>query len=154
MSSPRFSADEERVLRSVLDEIVPPSADGRMPGAGEVGLVGPIEQALAAAPELGPVVAAGLSAVDAIARRRNPGGFAALAGRERLEVLDELATQDQAFLPTLTFLTYANYYQDARVLRALGFEPRPPHPRGYEMKPNDLTLLDAVRRRPKMYREC
>jgi len=43
---PGFSADEQRVLASVLDEIIPPSSDGRLPGAGELGLVSYIEQAL------------------------------------------------------------------------------------------------------------
>ena len=36
--NPRFSEDERRALSSVLDEIIPPSNDGRFPGAGELGL--------------------------------------------------------------------------------------------------------------------
>jgi hypothetical protein len=33
-------------------------------------------------------------------------------------------------------------------------EARPPHPKGYEMAPHDLSLLDPVRRREKLYRDC
>ena len=40
----------------------------------------------------------------------------------------------------------------ARVVAALGLEPRPPHPKGYEMGTDDLTLLDPVRRRGPRYR--
>jgi hypothetical protein len=49
--------------------------------------------------------------------------------------------------------TYAGYYQHPRVMSALGLAPRPPHPLGYEMGADDLSLLDPVRRRAKMYRE-
>ena len=34
-----FSEAQERALACVLDEIIPPSEDGRFPGAGELGLV-------------------------------------------------------------------------------------------------------------------
>ena len=34
-----FSRAQERALACVLDEIIPPSEDGRFPGAGELGLV-------------------------------------------------------------------------------------------------------------------
>ena len=33
-------------------------------------------------------------------------------------------------------------------------EPRPPFPLGYEQPPDDLSLLDPVRERPKLYRDC
>ena len=50
--------------------------------------------------------------------------------------------------------TYTGYYQHPRVLEALGLETRPPHPTGYPTIEGDLTLLDAVRGRARMYREC
>jgi hypothetical protein len=40
------------------------------------------------------------------------------------------------------------------VLTALGLEARPPHPAGYAIEPNDLSLLDPVRRRAELYRRC
>jgi hypothetical protein len=144
-----FSADEERVLASVLDEIIPPSNDGRFPGAGELGLSSYIKEALQQTPELRSMIVQGLSDLDRLARGRNAPGFAALSREDKLQLLNE-----QAFVLPLTFHTYVGYYHNGRVLEALGLEPRPPHPKGYEMEANDLTLLDAVRRRPKLYREC
>jgi len=70
-----------------------------------------------------------------------------------VEVMNELAATEQAFLPGLIFHTYVGYYLNDRVIEALGREPRPPHPKGYDMEASDLTLLDDVRRRPKLYRE-
>jgi hypothetical protein len=144
-----FTEDENRVLASVLDEIIPPSNDGRLPGAGQLGVADYIDVALQKAPDLRSMIAQGLSALDNLARRRNAPGFAALSREDKLRLLHE-----QAFVLPLTFHTYAGYYQHARVVEALGLEALPPHPKGYQMEPNDLTLLDAVRRRPKLYREC
>jgi Gluconate 2-dehydrogenase subunit 3 len=142
-----FSADEERALASVLDEIIPPSNDGQLPGAGELGLISYINAALQNTPELRSMIVQGLSDLDSLARSRNAPGFAALSREDKLQLLNE-----QAFVLPLTFHTYAGYYQQARVVEALGLEARPPHPKGYHMEPNDFSLLDGVRRRPKLYR--
>ena len=37
--APVFSELEARTLASVLDQIIPPSEDGKLPGAGELGLL-------------------------------------------------------------------------------------------------------------------
>ena len=149
---PNSPSHSERLLALVLDDIVPRSEDGRFPGAGELGLAGHVLEALGAIPGLRTMIAEGLSALDALARVRNPDGFAALSRAQRTEVMDQLAAGDHAFPPLLVLHTYAAYYQHARVLEALGLEPRPPHPKGYEMGPDNLDLLDAVRRRPRLYR--
>ena len=93
-------------------------------------------------------------ASSGLASRRAPDGFAALASPEREDALRELASEQPGFLPGLLFQTYAAYYQHPRVLEGLGLEPRPPHPKGYAMEDGDLALLDAVRRRPPLYRKC
>lgn len=143
-----FSEDEKRVLISVLDEIIPPSTDGRLPGAGRLGLAGHIDDALQKTPALRSMIAEGLSDLDRVARSRNAPGFNSLSREDKLQLLNE-----QGFVLPLTFHTYTGYYQHPQVVEALGLEARPPHPLGYDVKPNDLTLLDAVRRRAKMYRE-
>jgi hypothetical protein len=96
----------------------------------------------------------GLAGLDALARRRDPRGFAALAAGERAAALRELAGEQPGFLPGLLFQVYAAYYQHPHTLEALGLEPRPPHPGGYAMETGDLGLLDPVRRRPPLYRKC
>lgn len=144
-----FSAEQQRALASVLDEIVPPSADGRLPGAGQLGLAGYVAETLHKTPELASMVAQGLSDLENLARGRNASTFAALPRADKLQLLNEWG-----FVLPLTIHAYTGYYQHAQVLEALGLEARPPHPKGYHMEPNDLTLLEAVQRRPKLYREC
>jgi hypothetical protein len=143
----------ERTLATVLDEIVPPSGDGVLPGAGALGVGAHIAQAIERTPELEFTIAPGLAAADELAAERDGRRFAELARERKLAVLRALDATQPAFLPTLTFHAYIGYYQHPRVIAALGLEPRPPHPAGYVMEPNDLTLLDSVRRRPKLYRE-
>jgi hypothetical protein len=151
--TPGFSADDERMLTSLLDAIIPASRDGRLPAAGTLDLTAHIARSVERTPMLRPVVDYGLSTLADLARKRNPGGWAALSQDERTAVLEEFTAADQFFLPAFLFLAYSGYYTDPRVVEALGLEARPPHPEGYAMEADDLSLLEPVRRRGKMYRD-
>jgi hypothetical protein len=142
-----LSQDEKRSLAGVLDAIIPPSGDGRRPGAGELGLADYVEEKLRQMPGQLAEIARGLAAIDDLARRRSAPGFAALPGEDRVEVLNELAAVEPGFLPGLVFQTYAGYYQNPRIVAALGVESWPPHPDGYTVATGDLSLLDEVRER-------
>lgn len=149
-------ADEERILlASVLDEIIPGSADGTFRGAGELGIADYIEETLTEQPGLGAVVARGLSTIDASARTRTPEGFTALSVEEKVSLLREVEAEDPAFFGTLFLYAYTGYYTDPRVVERLGLRPHP-QPDGYELEPEDFdTLLQPVRKRSrKLYREC
>lgn len=146
-----FSAVQERLLDGVLDGLIPPSADGRLPGAGRIGLVASLDEALKKAEALRPVIEQGL---DTVAQLVAGGDLAAMSPEERARTMKDLESRDAGFLMTLMFLAYPAYYQHPKVLTALGLEPRPPHPEGYPMKPHDLSLLDPVRGRGKMFRNA
>jgi hypothetical protein len=150
----RFTPDEALALALVLDELIPPTEDGRMPGAGALGLEDHIAAALHAAPALREMLDQSLAALADLGRRRNPQGLDALSVDERSAVLSELAASEYAVTPVLALHAYSGYYQHPRVLAALGLDARAPHPAGYAIAPNDLSLLDPVRRRPELYRRC
>ena len=144
---------EARALAAVLDALVPPSDDGRRPGAGALGLADRIAEAMRKSPDLGVAVRQGLVSLGALARERGAAGFEALPAPEREAVLRELAAREPGFLPGLLFHTYAGYYQHPQVLEGIGLEPRPPFPKGYAMEASDLdALLAPVRRREPLYR--
>jgi Gluconate 2-dehydrogenase subunit 3 len=147
-----FTGDQRRAIDRVLDEIIPPSHDGRMPGAGQLGLAGYVDRALRSMPELRAMFVESVSGLDTIAGRRHARRFADLAAPEQAEVINEHASSEHAFPPILVLHAYSGYYQHARVLEALGLGASPPHPKGYVMQPNDLSLLDPVRQRAPMYR--
>jgi hypothetical protein len=150
---PLLTPAEVRALGTVLDALVPPSGDGRMPGAGALGLARRIEEAAARAPDLGAALRQGLASLAALAGERGAASVEALAAPEREALLRELATREPGFLPGLLFHTYGAYYQHPQVLAGLGLEPRPPFPKGYAMEASDLdALLAPVRRRAPLYR--
>lgn len=154
MPAARFSDTETLALACVLDELVPGTPDGRLPPAGSLALHDHLARVLAGMPELRAMVVESLAALDALARRRHPGGLAGLSAGERREVLSELAASEHAVPPILAIHAYTGYYQHPEVVAALGLEPRAPHPLGYQMEPNDLSLLDPVRRRAPLFRRC
>jgi len=145
---------DARLLALVLDEVIPPTADGRLPGAGTLGAGAIVQQAASGTPGLEPLLTQGLAALQDIARRSDAGGFAALSRRARIEALQELERANPALLPTLLTFACVAYYSNEQVLIALNGDARPPHPKGYAMEDDDLSLLDPVRARGKIYREC
>jgi hypothetical protein len=152
--APLFSDSERRLLRAVLDEIIPARTDGSAPAAGALGMVVDIERAASTSPELHVGIAQGLAALDDLARSTTGQGFEAAPAAARRGLLDTLSASSPGFVPGIVYYAYGAYYQHPRVLEALGIEARPPHPKGYEVAPSDLdALLEEVRRRGRIYRE-
>lgn len=139
--------EEARMLAALFDIVVPASPDGRLPGAGALGLQAHVERVMERMPLIRGVVEYGLSAIGDRARERDAAGFGALSAAQQAEVFSDFVASDQFFLPAFLFLAYSGYYQHPRVVTALGLEPRAPHPKGYSMEPDDWTLLDPVRAR-------
>ena len=148
-----FSDAQQRALARALDEIIPAGDDGRLPSAGDAGVARYVEAALREMPMLIGMVVESLDALEALATQRHARSFLALPRNEQSELLQALAMGEHALPPVVMIHTFAGYYQSERVQTALGLEPRPPHPKGYAMHRNDLTLLDPVRQRPRHYRE-
>jgi hypothetical protein len=140
------------LLREVLDELIPPSVDGSFPGAGELGVGERIEGMLAQQPELGRIVEQGLASISRLAERRDPSGFGGLSRSKRVALLRELETVHPAFFGALLMHTYFGYYTDRRITDRLGVR-NPPQPDGYDLESGDLSLLDPVRARPKLWRD-
>ena len=138
-------------LDIVLDMIVPPSADGRMPGAAEVGVPAYL---LAEAPDALPPLCRELEELERRSHERFARGFAELPQHERKSLIEAMRAQEPSFMSRLAMETLACYYQHDRVLGGLGLEARPPYPKGYQVVPGDLSLLEPVRARGKIYRDA
>ena len=80
-------------------------------------------------------------------RRRSRWEVAAAA---RLENANELRG---AVMTALGRAVLQCYYRDDRVIRSLGLDPRAPFPKGHVLEAGDWSLLDAVRGRPRMWRD-
>ena len=147
--SDAFSIDDERGLTALLDTLIPESEDGRLPGAGQLGLA----RALAEQePDLRPLISQGVAALDALAAQRGAASFAELPAQERGELVAAYASEGAPLIPALVFHTYTRYYQERRVVEALGLDHRPPYPEGFPMQPTDTKLFENVRQRGTLYR--
>lgn len=144
-----LSPDERRALARVLDALIPPSTDGRMPGAGAAGVATHVENVLRTLPDLRAMVVEGLRELDAQAHAQHGRAFVECGDAERAALVAM-----QGFAYALIPHTYVGYYQQDAVLEAIGMEARPPHPQGYAVPENDLSLLAPVKARSKRYREC
>lgn len=133
--------EQRRRLTALLDTILPASADGRMPGAGELPFTAYlVEQArdyLEALPNI-------LGRLD--------GAFAEWPSSERIGAVETLAREDPAAFDQLLMRIYDCYYQDDGVRRLIGADPGPPYPRGNVIPAGDLSSLEAVRQRSTGYR--
>jgi hypothetical protein len=150
MAASGLAGDDAATLSAVLDCLIPEDTARGLPSAAALGLADYVTGRLGDAVVL---IRPGLAALDAGAQALAGTHFAELPRSQRDEVLRAHAANDPGFLPALIFHTYAGYYQSAAVLEALGMEGRPPHPKGYEIGPDDPHLLGPVRARAPFYRK-
>ena len=81
------------------------------------------------------------------------GGFADLdEARAEAAAMRLLGGEDPALI-ALGRAVLQCYYRDDRVMRAVGLEPRAPFPQGHALEQGEWALLDAVRGRPRMWRD-
>ena len=138
------------VLDAILDELIPPSEDGKIPGAGALGVADflPTAQAYASDPA-GSVQ----TILDAVAD-----DFVALPRDEKVATLKRVeAAQGQDF-ETLVRLTYMGYYSRSDTRPYVGVGAHPIHPNGYPVDRESDAMMDEltapVRARGKAYRDA
>jgi hypothetical protein len=138
---------QQQTLMAVLNLIIPPSDDGRMPGAAEYDIWGYVGA------EAHPLIRDQLERLNEQALAQHDKPFAALDEAAAQSMVTQIQTAESDFMRDLANQTVACYYQQDRVLIAIGMEARAPFPRGYEVAAGDLSLLDPVRARGRVYRQ-
>lgn len=138
------------ILDAILDELIPPSKDGTIPGAGALGVAEFLPTANAFAPDPAGSVQTILNAVS--------GNFAALPRDEKITDLQRVeAAYGQAF-ETLVRLTYMGYYSRPDIRPHFGVGAHPIHPKGYPVARESDAMMDEltapVRARGKVYRDA
>ena len=146
-----LSGEQRRILDIVLDLIIPASEDGARPSAADVDVLGYIRETERHTLD---GLRAELDRLDAEAIESQGQAFVSLDPATRQALVDAVQEREPQFLRTLAMQTVTRYYQDDRVVEAIGVGARPPFPDGYEVPSGDLSLLEPVRRRGRMYREA
>ena len=141
-----LSAAERRDLAAIAGTMVPADAALGMPGADDPAILADIEKSI------GRDLPSIREAMAAIARQAG-GAFPGLDRDRREALIDGWYKSGGAATTMLGRLVLGAYYRDDRVLTALGLEARAPFPKGYTLEQGDWSLLDAVRHRPKLWRD-
>ena len=143
-----LDAEQERTLMAILNLIIPPSEDGKMPGAADVGFLAYIYNE-----NLIPWIREGL--INIIEESQNKYGqeFSVISNSGETQLINKFRRKFLKFFNRLTTQVLQCYYQHDDVLEAIGLEARPPFPKGYFLEEGDLTLLEPVYLRGKIYRE-
>jgi hypothetical protein len=137
---------ELRDLRRLVGFMVPSSTDYRVPGADDGAIFADIVCSLGR--DQGAVR-------KALAMLREMAGedFAAIDEAEVEATAMALLRREGPEITALGRAVLQCYYRDERVVRSLGLEPGAPFPKGHIVQQGDWSLLDAVRNRPKMWRD-
>jgi hypothetical protein len=139
--SPLKTAEQDK-LAALLDAIIPANEEKSLPSAKDLDLVAYLNEQAA---DFIPLLIHGLDDLD--------DQFARLTAADRHPVVEDLSKTQAALFNGLLFHALACYYQDDRVLEALGMAAGPPFPRGNEIVEGDMSLLDPVLKRPRLYRK-
>ena len=154
-SSPLWSEAEERLLSALLDELVPASADGRVPAAGALGVADSMARKAADDPALAGVLRKVLSHATRLAEARGA-AFEDLDAAGRVAVVAALERETPETFAALLRHTYMGYYGRADVRPLFGPSSRPTQPEGYAVPDDDpdevAALLAPVRARGHCYR--
>jgi hypothetical protein len=151
IASDKILTDEQRRnLQLIADMIIPANAERGLPSAGELDLLAYLTEF---ATNSIPLIQTELESLNEEASKLHRVGFNELGDNERQKLVDDMRASQELFAQNIIIQTLACYYQDEQVLEALGMEARPPFPKGNEVVSGDLSLLDPVRQRAKLYRE-
>ena len=141
-----LTATERRDLRRLVGFMVPASAEYGVPGADDETIFADIVDSLGRDQD-------DVRKALAMLRDMTDGDFAALDDAKAEAAAMLLLSHEGPVSIALGRAVLQCYYRDDRVMRAVGREPRSPFPRGHVLEQGDWSLLDAVRGRPRMWRD-
>lgn len=141
-----LTPSEARDLRRLAGFMVPASVEYGVPGADDEAIFADIVQSLGRDRD-------DVCTALAMLREIAGGDFAGLDDPQAETAAMILLGHAGPVITALGRAVLQCYYRDDRVFRALGIEARPPYPQGRVLEQGDWSLLDAVRGRPRMWRD-
>jgi Gluconate 2-dehydrogenase subunit 3 len=151
-SSGALSEPERNLLRAAMDEIIPAS-DG-MPGASEAGGLQYLNRITAEDAEVAGDIRGALAALDKCSGQLFQKRFDQLEREAKVSALTRLETAAPIEFTKLRDYIYEAYYTQPGVWKLIGYKFYPTDHPGPHMKPFDESILEEVRKRPKLYREA
>ena len=145
-----FSDIENRNLVALLDVIIPANKARDLPSAAELNFLEYLEEF--GADQIS-TIKEELEELNKAALDKTQRAFFNLEKDEQQELCGLLREMNHRFVRTILVQTLNCYYQDSRVLNAWGRKAGAQFPGGNKVPQDDLTILDPVRKRGKIFRE-
>lgn len=141
---------EKSILVALLDVIIPADKARGLPSAAELNFLEYLEEFGA---DHVPKIKEELGELNKEALDKTSSLFFELEKDKQAKLCDLLRETKHRFARTILVQTLNCYYQDSRVLAAWGRKAGAQFPGGNEVPQGDLTLLDPVRKRGKIFRD-
>ena len=145
-----LTEQQRRTLDAVLEIIIPADEARGMPSARDVDVMAYVSEV---AEQRVDAIREELDSLDAESLKETNAAFSDLSAADQQALTEKLKAAQRYFLVTIVLQALQCYYQHDTVLTALGMKPGAPFPEGNEVPQGDLSLLDPVRARGKIYRE-
>lgn len=152
ITSELLAKDDRQTLSILLGALLPADQELGTPAGNDPRIMDDILQTLRPASNDG--VVEGLAELRQTSQKRFNVSFEDCEDAQRVALFKEMQSRNASFYRTLSAVVLQCYYRDDDVMRSLDMEPRPPYPDGYEIPQGDLSLLDPVRRRRKIWRDA
>jgi hypothetical protein len=146
-----FDEGQRALVKEVLARIIP--AQGKLPDAGDLGLVDFIEAAIGRQPHYRRRFIDGLADIEITASRQGRQAFSELPGPAKDATLRAVEASNADFFEELVRQTYNGYYTHPRILALIGYFPTSPRPQGEPPELLDETLLAKQRQRAPFWKE-
>ena len=147
-----LNPEQNSTLEALLELVIPKSKDGKLPGANEIGfhefiIDFNLNYYLHDLKE-------GLNSINKSSIKENNCNFSKLSSEQKEILIKELRLNENYFLEYFGKLVMVCYYQNDKVIEALGLEARPPFPEGYHVDEMNFELLETVKKRGKIWRDA
>jgi len=140
--------EKKNILNSILKMIIPASKDGEMPCATDVDFFDYLLHE-----NLIPWIEEGLIKIENESKKQYEREYKYLKDCEQKKLIDNLKRTLKEFFGDLTTHVINCYYQHDSVLEKIGIENTPPFPKGFNLPEWDISLLEPVYERGKLYRD-
>ena len=147
-SDKAFSAQQIQLLASLVEMMVP--ANGEFPGAAEPEILTVIINKLSTEES---TVTDALGLLESLSQQDYGMDFSGLASAQQEKLFERMKHQASSFIQMLQVNVLSSYYQNQKVLSALGVPARSPYPDGYTVAETDWSILDPVRERDPFYKK-
>lgn len=152
ITSDFLARDDQRTLSTLLSALLPANQEFGTPSGDDPSIVEDILRTLR--PASNELVMEGLGDLRKSSQERFGTPFEECSDEQRVTLFNEMSRRNANFYRTLSSVLLQCYYRNDDVMRSLDMEPRPPFPEGYEIPKGDLSLLDPVRQRGKIWRDA